>query len=299
MHNKPSYDITDTLARVTGKVNSVDWILLGICVIAVMFSLSCSPGKTFSSPVANSKEGLPAAQKSTITLSAAASTKNVLETIAKKFQTSSGIQVKINTGASSTLANQINAGAPADLFLSANTQWADEVVNAGKASKKERLLTNRLVIVVPESNPAAIESPQDLNKKEVKRIALAGENVPAGIYATQALTKLGFIEEFTTDKKIVRGQDVRTALSYVERGEVEAGIVYSTDVPIASGVKQVYEFDSSLHDEIVYVLVTLKAAESNKSVSYFAAYLRTPEAIDIYARFGFDYLEITDVAGVE
>ena len=118
-----------------------------------------------------------------------------------------------------------------------------------------RLLTNQLVIVVPSGNPGDVREPKDLLSDKVKKIALAGEKVPAGMYAEQALTKLDLLPQLTAAQKIVRGQDVRNTLSFVERGEAEAGIVYSTDVRIASGVTTAHEFDASLHDEIVYVLV--------------------------------------------
>ena len=154
-----------------------------------------------------------------------------------------GGEVKVNLGPSSGLAGQILAGAPADLFLSANQEWADEVQKAGQTATATRLLTNRLVIVVPTGNPGGVQKPDDLLSDKVKKIALAGEKVPAGMYADQSLEKLGLLKKLTDAGKIVRGQDVRSALSYVERGEAEAGIVYSTDVGSAEGVEQEYEFD--------------------------------------------------------
>jgi molybdate transport system substrate-binding protein len=171
-----------------------------------------------------------ATQKKPIVVSAAASTKELVEELAKEFRTAAGTEVKVNAGPSNALASQILAGAPADLFISANQQWADEVEKAGKAVSAVRLLTNQLVIVVPRGNPGEVHEPQDLLADKVKKIALAGEKVPAGMYAQQALTKLELLQPLMDAEKIVRGQDVRSALSYVERGEAEAGIVYSTDV---------------------------------------------------------------------
>src|SRR5262249_34811402 len=150
-------------------------------------------------------------------------------------------------------------GAPADLFLSANAKWADEVAKGGQAAESARLLTNQLVIVVPKGNPANVHDPKDLLSDRVKKLALAGEQVPAAMYAEQALTKLDLMKQLVDSGKIVRGQDVRTALSYVERGEAEAGIVYSTDVGVATGIESVYQFDPGLHDDIVYVLVLTKS----------------------------------------
>jgi len=220
-------------------------------------------------------------------ISAAASTKEVVESLAEQFKADTGTEVKVNPGASSGLANQIIADAPADLFLSASQQWADEVDKHNKAAAMVRLLDNTLVIAVPAANPGGINEPKDLLSPAVKKIALAGEKVPAGTYADQALRKLELLEPLTAAGKIARGQDVRSALSYVERGEAEAGIVYSTDLSAATGLKAVYEFDSALHDEIVYVLVLLKHGISNRQARGFYEYLQSPAANATYAKFGF------------
>lgn len=225
-----------------------------------------------------------------ITISAAASTKEVIESLADLFRTKMGGEVKVNLGPSSGLASQILAGAPADLFLSANQEWADEIQKAGEAATAARLLTNRLVIVVPTGNPGGVKKPDDLLSDKVKKIALAGEKVPAGMYADQSLEKLGLLKKLTDAGKIVRGQDVRSALSYVERGEAEAGIVYSTDVGSAEGVEQEYAFDSKLHDEIVYVLVLLKHGSENPVAQKFYEFLQSPAADAVYAKSGFSRL---------
>lgn len=220
-------------------------------------------------------------------VSSAASTKEVIESLADKFKEKSGTEVKVNPGPSSGLTHQIISGAPADLFLSANQQWADEVKKSDKAAEMVRLLTNRLVIVVPAENPGGVKEPQDLAAAGVKKIALAGEKVPAGMYADQALTKLGLLEQLTTAGKIVRGQDVRSALSYVERGEAEAGIVYSTDVNVAPGLKVVHSFEPALHDEIVYVLVLLKHGEGKPAARELFQFLQSAEADAAYSQLGF------------
>jgi molybdate transport system substrate-binding protein len=239
-----------------------------------------------ASPGATARE----TAKQAVIVSAAASTKDVIEALDKQFSTKSGTDVKVNAGPSNGLAQQILAGAPADLFLSANEQWADEVKKGGQAADSARLLTNQLVIVVPKNNPGGVHEPKDLLSPKVKKIALAGEKVPAGIYAGQALTKLDLLKELTDADKIVRGQDVRNTLSFVERGEVEAGIVYSTNVRAASGVKTAYEFDPSLHDEIVYVLVLLKHGSDNSAARDLYKFLQSPQADDTYKQFGFTRL---------
>lgn len=222
-----------------------------------------------------------------VTVSAAASTKEVVEALASGFKSKNGVTVHVNAGPSSALANQILAGAPADLFLSASQPWADAVKQGGQAIESKRILTNKLVLVVPKGNPVGVKQPADLLAPAVKRIALAGEKVPAGTYADQALGKLGLLQKLVGANKIARGQDVRTALSYVERGEAEAGIVYSTDVAVANSVESVYEFDRQLHDEIVYVLLLLKAAEKNPAARSLFDFLSSPEAAVEFRKFGF------------
>jgi molybdate transport system substrate-binding protein len=221
-------------------------------------------------------------------ISAATSTKDVMESLAGQFAKKSQGTIKVNPGSSDSLAGQIMAGAPVDLFLSASPEWGAKVDNAKFSARQVKLLTNKLVLVVPQKNPAGVKVPGDLAQAAVKKIALAGERVPAGKYADQALAKLGLLDGFTKAKKIVRGQDVRTALAYVERGEAEAGIVYSTDLLAARNVEMVHEFDPALHDEIVYVLVLLKQGEDNPAAQKFFEFLRSEEANETYRKFGFE-----------
>ncbi len=223
-------------------------------------------------------------------VSAAASTKDVAESLAEQFAKKSKHTLKVNPGSSNSLAGQIIAGAPADLFLSASPEWADKVNEAKLSAQQVKLLTNKLVLIVPKGNPAGITEPKDLTKAAVKKIALAGEKVPAGKYADQALTKLGLLNDLVKEKRIVRGQDVRTALAYVERGEAEAGIVYSTDLVGAKNVERIGEFDPKLHDEIVYVLVLLKRGQGNPAAKGFFEFLKSDEANETYQKFGFEQL---------
>ncbi len=232
----------------------------------------------------------PAAGNEPLVFSAAASTKEVMETLSEQFQAESRREVKINLGPSSGLAVQILEGAPADLFFSANQQWAEKLQNAGLADSMCRLLTNRLVIVVSEGNPGQVHEPKDLLSAKVKKVSLAGETVPAGKYAEQAVSKLGLLQQLVDDGKIVRGQDVRSALAYVERGEAEAGIVYATDVGVAPHVKSVFTFAAAQHDEIVYVLVLFKHGAQDPAARQFYEFLQSSKADQTYVKFGFSRL---------
>ena len=121
-------------------------------------------------------------QPNSVTAFVAASTQDAIKDVAAKFTHDTGIAVKISPGGSNTLAQQILNGADADVFLSANEQWADAVKEKGFAAETRLLLTNGLVLIVPKENPAGIKKPEDLLGAKVEHVALAGENVPAGIY---------------------------------------------------------------------------------------------------------------------
>ncbi len=237
-----------------------------------------------------SKQNPPAASGEPLIISVAASTQDLVDALAKEFSAEGKIQIKVNPGPSNGLATQILEGAPADLFLSASPQWAEEVRKGGQAEEMKNLLTNRLVMVVPKDNPGHVREPIDLLSPSVKKVALAGENVPAGMYADQALTKLELQKKLTDEGKIVRGQDVRTALAYVERGEAEAGIIYSTDAKASNQAQSVYEFDPASHDKIVYVLVLLKHGAQKPAARQFYEFLASPKPDDVYSKFGFTRL---------
>jgi molybdate transport system substrate-binding protein len=210
-----------------------------------------------------------------------------MEKIGRQFRTRTGVELKINSGPSNALATQILAGAPADLFLSASPEWADKLADEDLASARVDLLTNRLVVIMPRGNPAAIRGPEDLAAPAVKKLALAGENVPAGKYANQALEKLGLLSRLAKDGKIVRGHDVRAALSFVERGEAEAGVVYATDAAISKDIEIASEFDSSLHDEIVYTLVLVKQRPMRLEARQLYEFVQSEAGMQEFSRLGF------------
>jgi molybdate transport system substrate-binding protein len=217
----------------------------------------------------------------------AASTKDAVQELAAKFTADTGVEVRLSAEDSSRLAEQIVNGAPADLFLSANQKWADHVRDKGFATEATVLLGNTLVLVVPRGNPAKVSAPADLVGASVRKLALAGPTVPAGIYGRQALTHLKLLSELEQQKKIVSGENVRVTLSYVERGEAEAGIVYGTDARITDLVEVVYTFETSSHDPVVYPLVLLKDAGQSPGARKFFDYLRGPTAAEVFRRYGF------------
>lgn len=252
-----------------------------ILPLVMLATALASCAKTTSMPVSPERERL--------IVSVAASAKDVVESLGEQFRGSADVQV--NSGPSNGLATQILAGAPSDLFLSASRQWAEEVQKNNMAARSLKLLTNRLALIVPAGNPGQVHTPQDLLAKSVQRIAMADTAVPAGKYGDQVLTRLELLQALTDQGKIVRGQDVRTALAYVERGEAEAGIVYSTDVRVTRGVELVYEFDPGMHDEIVYILVLLKHGDRKPAAREFYEFMQTPQADAVYSQAGFERIQ--------
>lgn len=232
-------------------------------------------------------EGPFPAKSPPVMISAAASTRRALEAITKEFEQTGQGQVRLQTGPTSGLANQILAGAPVEIFLSANQQWADAIEEAGLCWKRVPLLRNRLAIVVPAKNPANIQSPPDLLAERVTRIALAGEHVPAGEHAEQALRSLGLYEKLIAQGKIVRGHDVSVAVRYVEQNEVEAAITYVSDVQGSTTVQAVAVLPEDLHQPIVYHLLLLKSAEQNRPAQRFYDRLGDETAREVFLRFGF------------
>lgn len=223
----------------------------------------------------------------TVLVLAAASTTDALEDVAGPFTRESGIAVKVSPGPSNALARQIEAGAPADLFVSASPEWADAVARAGLEAERKELLGNRLVLVVPGGNPGGVRTPEDLLSPKVVHVALAGKGVPAGTYARQALESLGLGVRLRAQNKVVPGHDVRSTLNYVARGEAEAGIVYATDARISGKVEVAYTFARGTHPPIVYTLTLLKDAANQQTARRFYEYLLSDAARKTFAKHGF------------
>lgn len=222
-----------------------------------------------------------------VTILAAASTTDAVEEIAAAFHEETGIDVRVSPGPSNGLARQVLSGAPADVFLSANEEWANAVDADGKADVIRPLLSNRLALIVPRGNPANIATVQDLLEPRVRRAALAGENVPAGRYAGQALASLGLLKRLKEAGKIARGHDVRVTLAFVERGEAEAGIVYHTDALISDRIEVVALLDADHHEPVVYPAVLVRDRPAGEAGRAFFEFLSSPAARAVFRRSGF------------
>ena len=218
---------------------------------------------------------------------AAASTQDAVREISSRFEALNQVPVTLNVAASSTLAQQILAGAGSDLFLSANIRWVEEVMSQGLGSRRRDLLGNRLVVIAPAGSGLQVRGPSDLLDSSVVRLSLADpEGVPAGIYAREALRRLDLWRSL--EPKVVRGSDVRQVLFFVEQGEAEAGIVYSTDLRISEAVQPLLELDSALSRPIVYPLVLMESP--SEAARRFFEYLVSQESVEVFRRYGFSIL---------
>lgn len=266
------------------------WMVGACCLLFASASPGCggrSQGGRQAGPSTDEKP----ARTETVFLLAAASTQEPIETIVTNYQRSNpSVAIRCSFAGSSTLAEQIDAGAEADLFLSANETWAQHLADQGLVAERTALLRNRLVLIVPAESEIVITKPEDLLKDTVRHLAMANpESVPAGIYGRQALEKLNVWSG--VQDKVVAGSDVRQALSYVETGAAEAGIVYATDAIISDRVKTAFPFALDLSEPVVYPLVLLKSAADKPAAEAFYKHLQSGEGLEIFRQQGFGIVE--------
>ncbi len=222
-----------------------------------------------------------------VTVFAAASLTDSLKQIGADYEKTSGDKIVFNFAASGTLARQIEAGAPADIFFSADAAKADALAKQGLlvSETRESLLGNTLVIVTAPDAPA-IHSPADLTNTAIQRVAIGDVKiVPAGTYAKACLKKIGMWP--AVELKVVPCESVRAVLAAVESGNVDAGIVYKTDAAISKRVKVAFEVPAADGPDISYPLALLKDAPQPDAAKKFIAYLKSNAAAAVFKQFGF------------
>ena len=227
-----------------------------------------------------------------ILVSAAASLTDALKEIGVAYQSKTKRTVKFNFGPSSGLARQIEEGAPADIFFSADLKQMDNLENNGRLEPgtRKNILSNQLVLIVPADSRAQISSPKDLLKAEVKRIALAEpSSVPVGVYGKNYLEGEKLWDK--VKKKIVPVLDVRATLAAVESGNVEAGFVYKTDAAVSKKVKVAYEVPVEKGPRIIYPVAVVKESKKKEGARDFMNFVLSPAAIAIFNKYGFVVLE--------
>jgi molybdate transport system substrate-binding protein len=241
----------------------------------VIFTISCS-----SPTIDNSKIEL--------TISAASSLKDALEEIEEVYEHQNEVELHLNFGASGTLSKQIEQGAPVDLFFSADDENFTYLVKKNLIHKQEaiHLLKNELVLIAPiESKLASLE---ELNKADKVAIGIP-ETVPAGKYAKEALINLDIWKQI--EGNIIYAKDVRQVLSYVETGNVSAGVVYKTDTSTTDKVKTVSTFHSSFHSPIVYPVGVIQTTKHKGEVLDFYQFLQSKQAMNVFKKYGFTAID--------
>lgn len=219
---------------------------------------------------------------------AAASLTDAMKEIGKNFEKQSGVRVSFNFGASSLLARQIEEGAPADIFVSADEAKMDQLQKDGLIDSGSRrdLLGNSLVIVAPADSSLTIGTTADLLKPEIRKIALADPAaVPAGIYAREFLIHEALWEKL--EAKVVPTENVRAALAAVESGNVDAAFVYKTDAAISKRVRVIHAVQEKDAPAISYPIAVLKESKNRGAAEQFEHYLQSPPATEVFERSGF------------
>ena len=226
-------------------------------------------------------------ERSSITVFAAASLADALQPLGEQFEAEHNTDVLFSFGGSTTLAQQIVRGAPADVFVSAGRVPMDHVESAQllAAGSRADLLGNALALVGP-SGGVDIAAPEDLLREDVGRIAMADPALaPAGVYTQEALEGLGLWEKL--QPKLLYGPDVRTALQYAASGSVDAAVVYATDVAGAEGVRMLWRFPDDSHRPVRYPAAAIADADNLAGAAAFLVFLRTEEALMAFRSHGF------------
>jgi molybdate transport system substrate-binding protein len=225
-----------------------------------------------------------------VTLSVAVSLKEVTEELGRTFMTARpGVTLRYNFGASGDLQKQIEAGAPVDVFLSAAQRQMDELEkqNLIVGASRRAFARNALTVIKPADSRVDITKPADLLEARVGRIVIGSpKSVPAGQYAEESLRALGLWDRL--QPKLVFAENVRQALDYVARGEVDAGFVYTTDVASrAQGVKEAFRPPDDSYRPVIYPGAVVRASKQAAIAQAFLDLLSSPQGRSVLSRFGF------------
>jgi len=266
-------------------VKKGSWLLL-FSFLLILLLVGCSAGNT-TQPTTNVTKVEP----TEIMVSAAASMKDSLTELQKAYaQKTPGVKLTFVFGGSGTLQQQIEQGAPADLFISAGKAQMDALEQKNLIVKESKfdLVGNELVLITGKDN-TNVMALEDLTKPSVAQISIGTpESVPAGKYAQEALTNLKLWDSLKT--KFVLAKDVTQVLTYVETGNVEAGLVYQSDAQGSTKVKVVTVVSASSHKPIVYPTAVIAATKNKQATEDFLKYLQSSDAQQVFVNYGFKTL---------
>lgn len=262
-------------------------ISIGLIIFLLIFLVGCGKYAIFNK---NSSYDKNTRDSTTINLSisAASSLKDSLEEI-KILYSNEDPKVKItyNFGSSGALSEQIKQGADVDIFISAAVKQMNDLDSNNLILKdtKTNLLQNDVVLVIPKDS-FKINTFQDLTSDKIKKIALGEpKSVPAGQYAEEVFTKLGILDKVKS--KAVYGKDAKEVLTWVETGNIDAGIVYATDAKTSTKVKIIATASSNSHSIIVYPAAVIKSSKNIDAAKKFMLFLNSDKAKNIFQKYGF------------
>ena len=235
-----------------------------------------------------SKENAAPAKKTKIMISAAASLKNCIQDLSAMYtRKNPQVTITANFGASGALQQQIEQGAPADVFFSAGIKQMNALKEKGMMidSSVKNILENKVVLITPK-NAAALDFFEDLAKSSVKKIGVGEpKSVPVGQYTEQIFQNLGLTDKVAS--KLIFAKDVREVLSWVETGNVDAGVVYETDAKISKDVTICSTAPEGSHKKVIYPIGVVKTSKHAAEAQKFVDFLFSDAAKEVFARYGF------------
>ncbi len=233
-----------------------------------------------------------AAEETELYVLAAASLTDVMAQIGEAYrETAPDVRLTFVFDSSGTLQSQIEAGAPADIFVSAAQKQMNALEEEGLIVKESRrdLLVNSVVLIVPADSEAAISSFEDVEDEKVKMVAIGDESVPVGQYTQAIYEHLGLWEAVKAKANL--GSNVRAVLAWVESGDVDCGVVYATDAASTDRVRVVAQAPEGSHQPVIYPAAVVAATQRAEAAQAFLSYLAGPEARALFEAAGFTMAE--------
>lgn len=280
------------------KMKKMAWILATVMTASLL--TGCGGGAETEEPAETpAVQETEEAEAVTLHVFAAASMTETLEKIQEMYaQVEPDVSLVFNFDSSGTLKTQIQEGAECDLFISAAQKQMDQLdIQADPAVNEEGLdyvveesrvdlLENKVVLAVPDGNPASVESFEDLGTDKIQLLALGNEDVPVGQYSTEILTNLGILEDLEAASKITYGSNVKEVTTQVSEASADAGIIYATDA-YSAGLSTVAEAGSDLCKRAIYPAAVLNVSEHPEEAQAFLDYLQTDACMEVFEEVGF------------
>lgn len=269
-------------------------LILGSLALSASLLLSACGGSAASSQAASASSEAAASSEASgesvqLTVFAAASLTETLNEIAEQYKTvAPNVELVFNFDSSGTLKTQIEEGADCDLFLSAAQKQMNalEEENLINADTRVDLLENKVVLAVPEGNPADIQSFEDIGTDKCKLVALGNDDVPVGSYSVEILTNLGILDELESSNKITYGSNVKEVTTQVKEAAADCGIVYATDA-YSAGLETVDEATADECRQVIYPAALTASTAHAEEAQAFLDYLTTDDAAAIFESVGF------------